>query len=106
MKKFLLLCACVLALAAPLRAQTGPAGIVVVRIFESSTTGSATAVIMHEGGKSETVKFEKGHSEKELTKTSEVYYRMFESLYQEGYHLQSTFGTAEGYTTLLFTKAH
>ena len=106
MKKLLLLCACLLALASPLRALADPPDIVVVRI-KDGVSGSITAIITRGEGKSETVTFDAGGSEKGLATASEGYYKLFHSLYQSGYTLQSTFSSGGGFfTTLLFTKAH
>ncbi len=108
MKKLLLLCACLLALASPLRSVAGPpADIVVVRIYEGSST---TIIITRGEGKSEKIELVNGTNDKKLTQASEGYYKVFERLYQEGYTVQSTFSTVFnaniGFTTLLFVKAH
>ncbi len=107
MKNLFLLCACLLALAAPLRAAVAPpADIVVVRILEGR---SITAIITRGDGKSEKIEFDRGASDKNLTQSSEGYYKLFHQLYQEGYSLQSTFSTSlsngTGFITLLFVKA-
>lgn len=107
MKKLVLLCACLLALAAPLRAAVAPPEIVVVRIYE----GSHTVIIITRGeGKSEKVEIANGITDKKLIQASEGYYKVLEQLYQEGYAVQSTFSTLydtnRGCTTLLFAKVH
>ena len=104
MKKLLLLCACLLALASPLRALAGPPAIVLVRILDN---GPSIKVIITRGeGKSEQVEFDGGPSDKKLPLASEGYYKVIHKLYQEGYTLQSTFNSTQGaYTTLLFVKA-
>lgn len=93
------------ALAQPLRAVAGPPDIVVVRIYEGA---NVTAIITRGAGKSEKVEFPAGVSAKNLTRTSEGYYQLFEKLYQEGYTLQSTMPTANSpassFLTLLFVR--
>lgn len=107
MKKLLLLCACLLALASPLRAAVSPPDIIIVRIYEGRKT---TIIITRGEGKSEKVEVENGFTDKKLTQASEGYYKVFERLYQEGYTVQSTFSTVydatSGFTTVLFVKAH
>ncbi len=104
MKNLLLLCACLLALASPLRAAVAPpVDIVVVRIYEGP---HVTAIITRGEGKSEKVEFENGITDKWLTQTSQGYYKLFERFYGEGYILQSTMTSNAGsLTTLLFVKA-
>ena len=105
MRKLLLLCICLLALASPLRAQAvaTPADIVVVRIYEGT---HITAIITRGEGKSEKVEFENGITDKWLTQASQGYYKLFERFYGEGYVLQSTMTSSAGsLTTLLFVKA-
>ena len=106
MKNFLLLCACLLALATPLRAAAGPpADIVVVRIFEGN---SITAFITRGTGKTEKVEFNSGSNDKNMQLAGEGYYQLFQQLYQQGYTLQSTVtaprSTVAAYHTLLFVK--
>jgi len=107
MKKLFLLCACLLALAAPLRAVAAPPDIVVVRIYEGAHT---TIIITRGEGKSEKVEIENGISDKKLIQANEGYYKVLEQLYREGYTVQSTFATVydsnRGFTTLLFAKLH
>ncbi len=106
MKKLVLFCACLLALAAPLRAAVAPPQIAVVRIYEGSRT---TIIITRGEGKSEKVEIDNGVTDKKLTQGSEGYYKLFERLYGEGYTLQNsfitTFSTNISFTTLLFVKA-
>jgi len=104
MKKLLLLGACLWALAAaPARAQTEPADIVVVRIFDNGV--SVNAIITRGEGKNEKVAFTSGGLDKRLQASGEGYYNLFQKLYQEGYMLQNTFGAGDsGLTTLLFAK--
>jgi len=109
MKNIFLLCACLLALAAPLRAAAvPPADIVVVRAYEGM--GRITVIITRGEGKSEKVTFDRGVSDKSLLASSEGYYKVFQQLYQEGYALQNSFATPRdseaGFTTFLFTKSH
>lgn len=103
MKNLLFLCACLWALATPLRAVAGPPDIIVVRIYEGN---SITAFITRGAGKTEKVSFENGITDENMTLASEAYYKLLQRLYQEGYTLQSTFspGTV-GTITLLFIKA-
>ena len=107
MKKLLLLCVCLLALASSLRAAAAPPEIIVVRIYEGTHT---TIIITRGEGKSEKIEVENGVTDKKLTQASESYYKVFERLYQEGYALQSTFSNIysanTGFTTLLFVKSH
>jgi opacity protein-like surface antigen len=106
MKKLLLLCACLLALSAPLRAAVAPPEIIIVRIYEGNST---TIIITRGEGKSEKIEIENGMSDKKLIQASEGYYKVIERLYQEGYTVQSTFSTVydanSGFTTVLFAKA-
>ncbi|QKG57294.1 hypothetical protein GKZ68_12090 [Hymenobacter sp. BRD128] len=111
MKKLLLLCACLLALASPLRAQTAPpADIVVVRIQDYRT--SAVLFITRGEGKTERVAIDsKGLSlDKNMTAVSEGYFKVIENLYREGYALQNSssisFQGDGGVTTYLFIKNH
>ncbi|MGI4834838.1 MAG: hypothetical protein ACRYFK_15390 [Janthinobacterium lividum] len=105
MKKLLFLGALLLALACRAQAQTAPADIVVVRIFDSGA--SINAIITRGEGKNEKVAFDSGGFDKRLQASSEGYYTLFQKLYQEGYTLQSTFGPGNnGLTTLLFIKKH
>ena len=107
MKKLVLLCVCLWALAAPLHAVAGPPEIIMVRIFENS--GEATAIITRGEGKSEVKKFDTGYSDKKQLAGSEAYYKLLAGLYQEGFTLRETFTTqsnsGSSTTTLLFTKA-
>jgi len=100
------LCACLLALASPLRAAVAPPEIIIVRIYESAKT---TIIITRGEGKSKKIELENGRTDKKLMQASEGYYKVFERLYQEGYTVQSTFSTVydanSGFTTVLFAKA-
>jgi hypothetical protein len=110
MKKILLLCACLLALAGPVLAQTGLSNIVVVRVRDYKT--SAVFFITRGEGKTERVEVDvKGLSlDKGMTAVSEGYYKVMEKLYQEGYILQNSSATADqsggGVLTYLFVKSH
>lgn len=105
MKKLLLWGACLWALAGQAQAQTAPPALVVVRIYEGNTV---TAIITRGEGKSEKVAFANGATVKNLTRTSEGYYKLFAQLYAEGYVLQSTMSAAANassdFLTLLFVK--
>jgi hypothetical protein len=105
MKNILLLCACLLALAAPQRAAGAPPPtIAVVRIYDNGVT--INAVITRGEGKSEKVAFQSGGLDRKLVLAGEGYYQLFQRLYQEGYVLQSTFSNGNSeLTTLLFVKA-
>jgi hypothetical protein len=106
MKKLVLLCAGLWALATLPSAATTPPDLVVVRIYEGVHT---TIIITRGEGKSEKIELENGTTDKRLTQANEGYYKVFERLYQEGYAVQSTFSTvydaSRGFTTLLFVKA-
>lgn len=108
MKKILLLCACLLALAAPPRAVAGPPAIIVVRIYEGNST--VRAIITRGEGQSEQIRFDKGTGDKRMVQSSEGYHQLFQRLYQEGYSLQSTMSAPNspdsGFTTLLFVKVN
>lgn len=108
MKKLLLLCACLLALASPLRAQTvvAPADIVVVRVRDSG--GDFQVFITRGPGKTEILKFEGGAGDKKNIQSNEGYYVFLSKLYQEGYKLQNSFinGDSAFRTTLIFVRAH
>ncbi|MGI4875678.1 MAG: hypothetical protein ACRYFX_31360 [Janthinobacterium lividum] len=105
MKKLLLLCACLWALALPFRAvAAGPPDIVVVRISDG-IGGTITAIITRGEGKSERVTFDSSRGDKGLIAASEGYYKLVHQLYQEGYTLQSTFSSSGAFVvTLLFVK--
>ena len=104
MKKLLVLCACLLALAT-LPSAAAPPDIIVVRIYEGRKT---TIIITRGEGKSEKVEVENGFTDKRLIEANEGYYKVFERLYKEGYVVQSTFSTvydaASSFTTVLFAK--
>ncbi|WP_223648566.1 hypothetical protein [Hymenobacter psoromatis] len=103
MKNLLFLCACLWALAMPLRAVAGPPDIIVVQI--SLFAGDYNAIITRGKGKSETIALNNGGSKKDQIQCNEEYYQLFQQLYQEGYILQSTFTNRTADTTLLFVKA-
>jgi len=107
MKNLLLLCACLLALATPLRAVAGPPDIVVVRISER--IGIVVATITRGEGRTEQVIFAQDTGNKKNMQGSEGYYKLYQQLYQEGYTLQNSFSAAGEYggtyITLLFVKA-
>ena len=104
MKKLLLLCACLLVWAAPLRAAAAPPEIVVVRVYDNG--GSVSVVITRGEGKSELLNFEGGSSDKKHIQASEGYYTFINKLYQEGYTLQGSFVNSQftTLTTLIFSK--
>lgn len=103
MKNLLLSCVLLLAVLLPMNSlAAAPPSIVVVRIAEY---GRQSVVIITRGqGKSEKMEFHQS-----ATEFNEGYYKIFAKLYQEGYKVQSTFGTPMGTeggnTTLLFVKA-
>lgn len=110
MKNILLLCACLLALATPLRAAVvPPADIVVVRIYED--VGLVKVIITRGEGKSEKIELAGAVDDKRHIQSNEGCYRIFQQLYQEGYILQSTIPLAvpgdiyNSFVTLLFVKA-
>ena len=108
MKKLLLSGVLVLAHLLPLGAVAGPPSIIVVRIYDYGL--STKAIITRGEGQSEVVEVDtKGNFTKQLTQSSEGYYKLFQRFYQDGYALQSTISTSAsngaGYITLLFTKA-
>ena len=108
MKKLLLLCACLLALASPLRAQTvaSVSDIVVVRVLDGG--GDFQVFITRGPGKTELLKFVGGANEKDNIQSNEGYYTFIAKLYKEGYKLQNSFihGPNAYQTTLIFVKAH
>lgn len=96
MKKLLLLCVCLLALAGSLRAQTAAPDIVVVRIQDYQT--SAKIFITRDEGKTEKIEVNiKGTAyEKGMTSVNEAYYSVLKKLYQEGYTLQNSSSVSAG----------
>jgi hypothetical protein len=106
MKKLLLLCVCLLALASPLRAQNNPsADIVVVRVRDGG--GDFQVLITRGPGKSELLKFDGGLTDKKFMQSGEGYYTFLSKLYGEGYKLQNSFvnATDSSLTTLIFIKS-
>jgi opacity protein-like surface antigen len=107
MKKLLFLGACLVALASqPVMAQTTAPEIVVVRVTEDSR--HVYVSITRADGKSEQLKFDNGAIGEGLDKSGQGYQKLFATLYQQGYRLQSTFSataaTSDDRTTLLFVK--
>ena len=104
MKKLFVLGACLLALSSsPVMAQAVEPDIVVVRVYDGATL---EFVIVRGEGKTETMKFDGGVTDKRLISTGEAYFKLYHRLYQEGYTLQNTMAGSGGYaSTLLFVKA-
>ncbi|WP_162549932.1 hypothetical protein [Hymenobacter nivis] len=103
MKKLLFLSACLLALATrPAAAQTPSPDLVVVRMLDNGA--SVQLVVTRGEGKSEKIEFPSGRTNKRLVASGEGYYKVLSALYREGYVLQSTFSTQQGYTTLVLGK--
>ena len=114
MKNILFLCACLLALAAPLRAAVAPpADIVVVQVF--CEFGRPINAVITRGGASEVVdlKYKRPATDRrameESIQSNETYYKLCQQFYQEGYILQSTMSvpvnSTSSYNTLFFVKA-
>jgi hypothetical protein len=92
MKKLLFLGVCLVALASqPVMAQTGGAQVAVVRITEFPATVYVS--LTKTEGKSEQWKFDSGRMGKRLDDSGQGYHKLLTDLYQQGYHLQSTFST-------------
>ncbi len=103
MKKLFLLSACLLALAArPAAAQTPSPDLVVMRMLDNGA--SVHLVVTRGEGKSEKIEFPSGRTDKRLVAFSEGYYKVLSALYREGYVLQSTFSTQQGFTTLVLGR--
>jgi len=107
MKKLLFLGTCLVALASsPIRAQTGVSQIAVLRITEYP--GTVYVSLTQAEGKSEQWKFDNGSTGKRLDDSGQGYYKLLANLYNQGYHLQSTFSSAIGTdlnrTTLILVK--
>lgn len=107
MKKLLFLGACLLALASrPAEAQTGGPEVLVVRITEGVRRVNVS--ITRPDGKSEQLGFENGAFGERLDKSGQGYQKIFATLYQQGYRLQSTFSAeavaSDVRTTLVFVK--
>ena len=97
MKKLLLLCACLLALASPLRALADPpADIVVVRIYDYD---NYVKIITTKGeGDTEKIETKSMNYDKGAISVNEAYYKVLKKFYQEGYILQnsSTISSSNG----------
>ena len=104
MKNLLLLFACLLALASPLRTQADPPDIVVVRIQDYGI--NAKIFITKGEGNTEEVKVDiKGiNYEKGTASVNEGYCKVLAKLYQEGYVLQnsSVISTQNGVGTVIY----
>jgi hypothetical protein len=99
MKKLLFLGACLVALASqPVLAQTGEAGVVIMRVFEGPN--QTRVVLAYEGNKTEVIKFETGFSD------AANYQQVVSRLQKEGYSLKGlTSASSPGYaTTWVFVK--
>lgn len=109
MKKIILLCACLWALASAAQAPAGPPDIVVVRVRDNRT--QASIFITRGEGKTEKQEF-KGTGlsfDKGMTAVSEGYYKVMAQLYQEGYVLQNSSSASDqsgGMIIYLFVKSH
>jgi basic membrane lipoprotein Med (substrate-binding protein (PBP1-ABC) superfamily) len=106
MKKLIFLAACLVALTSqPVLAQTGGADVVVVKVFENSSTASLRIAISHGEGKTEVTELKGGGYGKYIGSSAEVCQRIVRQLYQEGYTLKTTFGGDQGsMSTLIFIK--
>jgi hypothetical protein len=108
MKKLLFLGACLVALASsPVMAQTGGTDVVVVRITEEAVTVYVS--VTQADGRSEQWKFVNGSTGKRLDESGQGYHKLLAGLYQQGYHLQSTFSGNVGpadvsRVTMIFVK--
>lgn len=105
MKKLLVAGACLGALAGAAQAQAGPPDLVVVRIYEGDVKIHVS--ITRGQNTSEVLEFDNGTSDKNLTRSGQGYYQLFQRFYQEGYVLQSTFSAAKNRNstvTLPFTR--
>jgi hypothetical protein len=91
MKKLIFLGACLVALASQ-PAQAGGTQLAIVRITEYPST--AYVSVTQAEGKSEQWKFDIGSTGKRLDDAGQGYYKLLAGLYQQGYHLQSTFTAA------------
>ncbi len=92
MKKLLFLGACLVALASqPVMAQAGGSEVAVVRITEYVTTIHVS--VTRAEGKSEQWKFDSGDRGKRLDASGQGYQKLLADLYQQGFHLQSTFSS-------------
>jgi hypothetical protein len=103
MKKLILLGACLVALASqPVKAQTGGADVVIVKITEGIE--SLHIDIARRTGKPEVLDY-KAKDLREGGAAAAATQRVIAKLYQEGYRLKGTYGGNQGYlSTLIFVK--
>ena len=84
-----------------MRAQTGGADVVVVRVIDNG----GRFVIGYPGGKTEEVLFSNNYSSKGLAESAVQLQKAVTALYQQGYALKSTFsGSTGNVSTLIFVK--
>jgi hypothetical protein len=108
MKKLVFLGACLVALASsPVKAQTGGADIVVVRVMEYN--GRTYLTVERAGQEPEQIDFKwDSRIGEKRERASKGYLDTLSKLYQQGYRVQATipgFTNADvAYTTLVFTK--
>jgi hypothetical protein len=108
MKKLVLLGACLAALASsPVKAQTGGADVVVVRVMEYS--GRTYLTVERVGQEPEQIDFKwDSRIGEKRERASKGYLNALNKLYQQGYRVQATIpGLANddvAYTTLVFMK--
>jgi len=105
MKKLFFLGACLVALSGnPVKAQAAEPDVVVVRVYDNG--GNIRGSISRANGKSESFGFNGGMSEKGIADSGQGYQKLITTLYQEGYHLKTTFSTGgePSFTTLVFIK--
>lgn len=102
MKKLLFVLSCLLVLdSAPVLAHKLEPEVVVVRVVEFN---GRIKVSISRGSKEESIELELGQSEKKMRATASGYQKLIQQLYQEGFHLQSTFTTNASTSTLIFVK--
>jgi hypothetical protein len=103
MKKLLLLGACLFALAShPAQAQSG-SPIVLVRISEGGSYGNKMVIFRSETSSDE-YELSTPFYGQTLRGASEVIYREFNKLYQQGYILRSSSGGQGATSTYVFVK--
>jgi hypothetical protein len=105
MKKLIFLGACLVALTSqPVLAQTGGAGVVIMRVYEGS--GQTRVVLAYGGNKTEVINFENGFSEEKVKASAANFQQVVSRLQQEGYSLKGlTSASSPGYpTTWVFVK--